>query len=205
MEAGPYCGLKAPPWKRKTEGDFHHRLHIASFFEDIDLWQDSRSTWLEPQLNESSEQPPGPPELPDMLLPSELPEDAQNSEYAPSLPGDDDDGPDIEDDDPYSRLKNIPDLSGEHPEERRLSVRRFAPQQGSKRTDEELEALNVSSSELPHKQQRLGAILQKRQQRLSAVTQLNITISSVTNWVASLTGVASVTLKDGSEVPPHVS
>ena len=113
MEAGPYCGLKAPPWKRKTEGDLHHRLHIASFFEDIDLWQDSRSTWLEPQLNESSEQPPGPPELPDMLLPSELPEDAQNSEYAPSLPGDDDDGPDIEDDDPYSRLKNIPDLSGE--------------------------------------------------------------------------------------------
>ena len=66
-----------------------------------------------------TEQPPEVPELPDRLTPPEIPEhDPDLDDIDPSLPGDGDgldDGFRDDDDDPYSRLKNIPDLT-EHPE-----------------------------------------------------------------------------------------
>ena len=80
-------------------------------------------------------------------------------------------------------------------------------QQGSKRSDDET-SLNASSSAQPQKHQRLSAVTskkQQKQQRLVAATQLALTIASVTNWDASLTGIASVTLKDGTEVPTAVN
>ena len=175
---------------------------------------------LEPPLQErhegslpQTEQPPEVPELPDRLTPPEIPEhDPDLDDIDPSLPGDgdglDDDirDDDDDDDDPYSRLKNIPDLS-EHPEALQAKHQRLEQQQGSKRSDDET-SLNASSSAQPQKHQRLSAVISKKkqkQQRLVAATQLALTIASVTNWVASLTGIASVTLKDGTEVPTAVN
>ena len=44
----------------------------------------------------------------------------------------------------------------------------------------------------------------QKHQKLSAVTDIAFVIASVANWVACATGVSSVTLKDGGEVPVNV-
>ena len=123
----PIVALKALPWKPKTEGEFSTDFILTPTARILTFGKIRAPPGLEPPSQESpeeslpqTEQPPEVPELPDRLTPPELPEhDPALDDIDPSLPGDgvglddgfrDDDEQDG-DDDPCSRLKNIPDLS----------------------------------------------------------------------------------------------
>ena len=219
----PILALKALPWKPKTGGDFSADFISLPTSKILSFGKLRAAPGLDPPLLEDkpgdslqrTENPPGIPELPDELLPPEIPEhDPDLEDYEPSLPGDDGGmADDLIDDaegaydshDPYSRLKNIPEVF-EHPEAPRAKRQRIETPQGSKRTEDD-DSLNASSSTQPQKHQRLSAVtsVSKKQHRANAIAQLTLTIASVTNWVASLTGVVAATLKDGTEVPVHVN